>query len=150
MRFLRLMIFTGASVGNAVEKLTKSMLCTVIDHRLTKIGRRTPKRASTVSMLQNALHWQFASAEVNQKSHFQVKISTNGRPTKWSYAVECNLKSLALDFIAKCQIHGNKYCIQHPCGRHELILTVNGQEIVGSPSPVFVSIHPQGHFKVIV
>ena len=42
-------------------------------------------------------------------------------------------------------IEGNDYRIQYAPtlrGRHELIVTVNGQEVTGSHFPVFVSIHP--------
>ena len=91
------------------------------------------------------------SAEVNKASqyHFQLfpKLS-NGRTTKQACVVACSLKSLADDTITQCQvelIEGNKYRIQYTPtvrGRHELIVTVNGQEVAGSPFPVFVSIHP--------
>ena len=91
------------------------------------------------------------SAEVNKASqyHFQLfpKLS-NGRATKQTCVVACSLKSLADDTITQCQvelIEGNKYRIQYTPtvrGRHELIVTVNGQEVAGSPFPVFVSIHP--------
>ena len=91
------------------------------------------------------------SAEVNKASqyHFQLfpKLS-NGRATKRACVVACSLKSLAEDTIAQCQvelIEGNKYRIHYTPtvrGRHELIVTVNGQEVAGSPFPVFVSIHP--------
>ena len=89
------------------------------------------------------------SADVNKTSHFQLfaKLS-NGRPTKRACTVTCSLKSLVNDSTTKCQvelIEGNKYCIQYTPtvrGRHELIVTVNGQEVAGSPFPVFVSIHP--------
>ena len=91
------------------------------------------------------------SAEVNKASqyHFQLfpKLS-NGRPPKQACVVACSLKSLADDTITQCQvelIEGNKYRTQYTPtvrGRHELIVTVNGQEVAGSPFPVFVSIHP--------
>ena len=92
------------------------------------------------------------SAEVNKASqyHFQLlpKLS-NGRQPKQACVVACSLKSLADDTITQCQvelIEGNKYRIQYTPtvrGRHELIVTVNGQEVAGGPFPVvFVSIHP--------
>ena len=52
------------------------------------------------------------------------------------------------DSTTKCEvelINSNRYRIQYTPtvrGRHELIVTVNGQEVAGSPFPVFVSIHP--------
>ena len=89
------------------------------------------------------------SAEVNKLSQFEViPLLSNGRATKQACVVACCLKSLADDTITQCQvelIEGNKYRIQYTPtvrGRHELIVTVNGQEVAGSPFPVFVSIHP--------
>ena len=91
------------------------------------------------------------SAKVNKVSqcHFQLfpKLP-NGRPTKQVCVVTCNLRSLVNDSTTKCQVEltdGNRYLIQYTPtvrGRHELIVTVNGQEVAGSPFPVFVSIHP--------
>ena len=91
------------------------------------------------------------SAEVNKASqyHFQLfpKLSS-GRATKQACVVGCSLKSLADNTITQCQvepIEGNKYRIQYTPtvrGRHELIVTANGQEVAGGPFPVFVSIHP--------
>ena len=93
------------------------------------------------------------SAEVNKTSqyHFQLfpKLS-NGRPTKraCTVPVTCSLKSLVNDSSTKCQvepIEENKYRIQYTPtvrGCHELIVTMNGQEVGGSPFTVFVSIHP--------
>ena len=83
------------------------------------------------------------SAEINKTSEFRVV--TNGKPT---VVVECHLKSLASTSTSKCivdLIEDNEYRIQYTPtvrGRHELIVTVNGQEVAGSPFPVFVSIHP--------
>ena len=89
------------------------------------------------------------SAEVNTPSQFEViPLLSNGRPPKQVCVVACSLKSLADDTIPQCQvelIEGNKYRTQYTPtvrGRHELIVTVNGQEVAGSPFPVFVSIHP--------
>ena len=89
------------------------------------------------------------SAEVSKPSQVVViPLLSNGRPPKRACVVACSLKSLANDTITQCQvdlIEGNKYRIQYtPAvrGRHELIVTVNGQEVAGSPFPVFVSIHP--------
>ncbi len=85
-------------------------------------------------------------AEVNKKS--ELSLLTTLSCTKRKYAVECQLKSLCNGSVIKCnvdQIKGNEYCIVYTPtvrGRHELIVTVNGQEVAGSPFPVFVSIHP--------
>ena len=90
-------------------------------------------------------------AEVNNVSqcHFQLfPILPNGRPTKQACVVTYNLRSLVNDSTTKCQVElidSNRYRIQYTPtvrGRHELIVTVNGQELAGSPFPVFVSIHP--------
>ena len=89
------------------------------------------------------------SAEVNKPSQFEViPLLSSGRRPKQACVVACSLKSLADDTITQCQvelIEGNKYRTQYTPtvrGRHELIVTVNGQEVAGSPFPVFVSIHP--------
>ena len=89
------------------------------------------------------------SAEVNKPSQFEViPLLSNGRRPKQACVIACSLKSLADGTITQCQvepIEGNKYRIQYTPtvrGRHELIVTVNGQEVAGSPFPVFVSIHP--------
>ena len=73
---------------------------------------------------------------------------TNGKHTKRECAVDCHLKSLVNGSIVKCNIdrrEDNEYRISYTPttrGRHELTVTVNGQETTGSPFPVFVSIHP--------
>ena len=91
------------------------------------------------------------TAEVDKASLYYFKLFAklpNGRPTKQACAVTCSLKSLADDTITQCQVElvkGNKYRVQHTPtvrGCHELIVSVNGQEVAGSPLPVFVSIHP--------
>ena len=89
------------------------------------------------------------SAEVNITSEFRVfaKLS-NGRLAKKTCSIRSNLKSVSPKTNSKCQvdrIQAGEYRIQYtPTVRkhHELIVTVNGQEVAGSPFPVFVSIHP--------
>ncbi len=86
------------------------------------------------------------AAEVNKKS--ELSLLTNLSCTKRKYAVECQLKSLCNGSVIKCnvdQIKGQQYRILYTPtvrGRHELMVTANGQEVAGSPFPVFVSIHP--------
>ena len=89
------------------------------------------------------------AAEVNKMSELSLIANlSNGKSTKRKYAVECQLKSLFNGSIIKCNvdlIKGNEYRIRYTPtvrGRHELIVTANGQEVAGSPFPVFVSIHP--------
>ena len=89
------------------------------------------------------------SAEVNKMSDFRVVTAlSNGKPTKQPGVVECRLHSLVKDSITKCTvdlIQSGEYRIQYTPtvrGRHKLIVTVNRQEVAGSPFPVFVSIHP--------
>ena len=89
------------------------------------------------------------SAEVSNMSEFRVVTAlSNGRPTKQLVVVECRLHSLAKDSTTKCTVNliqGGEYRVQYTPtvrGRHELIVTVNEQEVAGSPFPVFVSIHP--------
>ena len=87
------------------------------------------------------------SASVKKTSQFEVSISlSNGMPVKRSCVMTCNLRSLSNGSTTECEvgaIGGNRYRIQYTPtvrGHHELI--VNGQEVAGSPFPVFVSIHP--------
>ena len=89
------------------------------------------------------------TAEINKMAEFFLKTKlTNGRDTKRKCDVVCHLKSLVNESVNKYdvdQIQGNEYRIQYTPtvrGRHEIIVTVNGQEIIGSPFPVFVSIPP--------
>ena len=86
------------------------------------------------------------SASINATSQFEVSISlSNGMPVKRSRVVTCNLRSLSTSSTTECEvgaIGGNRYRIQYTPtvrGRHELIVSVNGQEVA---FPVFVSIHP--------
>ena len=89
------------------------------------------------------------SAEVSRECElFLTPKLTNGKRTKRECAVDCHLKSLVDGSIVKCNIdrrEDNEYRISYTPttrGRHELTVTVNGQEVAGSPFPVFVSIHP--------
>ena len=89
------------------------------------------------------------SAEVSKMSEFRVVTAlSNGKPTKQPVVVECPLHSLAKDSTTKCNVNliqGGEYRVQYTPtvrGRHEVIVTVNGQEVAGTPFPVFVSIHP--------
>ena len=89
------------------------------------------------------------SAEVNKMSKFRVVPAlSNGKPTKQPGVVECHLHSLEKDSTTKCNvdlIQGGEYRVQYTPtvrGRYEVIVTANGQEVAGSPFPVFVSIHP--------
>ena len=89
------------------------------------------------------------SAEVSKMSEFRVVTAlSNGKLTKQPSVVECRLHSLVKDSTTKCTVNliqGGEYCVQYTPtvrGRHEVIVTVNGQEVAGSPFPMFVSIHP--------
>ena len=89
------------------------------------------------------------SAEVSKISEFRVVTAlSNGNPTKQPGVVECHLHSLAKDSTTKCTVNlvqGGEYRVQYTPtvrGRHEVIVTENGQEVADSPFPVFVFIHP--------
>ena len=62
--------------------------------------------------------------------------------------IECQLKSLVDGSITNCKVtrsQANEYRIQYTPtvrGRHELTVSVNEQEVAGSPFSVHVSIHP--------
>ena len=86
--------------------------------------------------------------KISESSFVVSKNLSNGRPTNRRCDIECCFKSLANGSTTKCQVNlikGNEYRIQYTPtvqGRHELTVTLNGQEVAGSPFPVFVSIHP--------
>ena len=89
------------------------------------------------------------SPEIDKMSKFSVKTKlTNGKDMKRKCAITCHLKSLVNGSIVESnvdRIQGNEYHIQYTPiirGRHELAVSVNGQEVAGSPFPVFVSIPP--------
>ncbi len=58
------------------------------------------------------------------------------------------MKSLCNGSFIKCNVDliiGNEYRILYTPtvrGQHELMVTANGEEVAGSPFPVFVSVHP--------
>ena len=82
------------------------------------------------------------NAEVNKPCRAVLKA-----PGK-TVIVGVHLKSLVNGSTTQCQVESVKdgeYCIQYTPsvrGRHELTVSLNGQEVTGSPFPVFVSIHP--------
>ena len=88
-------------------------------------------------------------AEVNKTSEFQIVTKQfNAKLTKIPVVVECHLKSLASNSTTSCiveLIKSDEYRFKYTPtirGRHEVIVTMNGEEISGSPFPVFVSVHP--------
>ena len=89
------------------------------------------------------------TAEINKLSELSVIVKQfDGKNVKQKHGVDCHLKTLANGSTVKCKVNliqDNEYLIQYTPtvrGRHELVLTVNGQEVAGSPFPVFVSIPP--------
>ena len=78
--------------------------------------------------------------KIHEKSEFSLT-------TKSGRKLECLLKSLIDGNIIKCEVNqksANKFSVQFTPtvrGKHELV-TLNGQEVVGDPLPVFVSVHP--------
>ena len=81
----------------------------------------------------------------------QVVVNTcfaGGIPTKRTRVIRSHLKSVADGSTIQCQVEpvkGGEYRVQFTPtvrGRHQLTVTLNGQEVAGSPLPVFVSIHP--------
>ncbi len=73
---------------------------------------------------------------------------SNGRITKGSTAVVSELKSVYSGSVIKCKVDQSRpgeYRIQYTPtvrGHHELSVSVDGQQVAGSPFPVFVSISP--------
>ena len=87
--------------------------------------------------------------EVNKTSHATLvtRLSSN-KISRRHCKVSCSLRSLYNNGITECmvgQTGAGRYSIQ--CtptvrGRHELTVSVDGQQVAGSPFPVFVSIPP--------
>ena len=81
------------------------------------------------------------SAKVNRQAEFFVA-------GKHLFSLKCHLKSLTNNLITECEVDrvdGYKCRIQYTPtvrGRHKITLTIQGQEVAGSPFPVLVSIHP--------
>ncbi len=89
------------------------------------------------------------SAEVHQTA--EVTLTTrlsNNKTTRRSTEVVSELKSLYDGSVMKCNVDQSgpgEYRIQYTPtvrGRHELTVSVDGQQVAGSPFPVFVSISP--------
>ncbi len=89
------------------------------------------------------------SAEVYQTA--EVTLTTrlsNNKTTRRSTEVVSELKSLYNGSVMKCNVDQSgpgEYRIQYTPtvrGRHELTVSVDGQQVAGSPFPVFVSISP--------
>ncbi len=88
-------------------------------------------------------------AEVHQTA--EVTLTTrlsNNKTTRRSTEVVSELKSLYNGSVIKCNVDQSgpgEYRIQYTPtvrGRHELTVSVDGQQVTGSPFPVFVSISP--------
>ena len=97
----------------------------------------------TVSMGDSTRH------EVNKTSNATLvtRLSSN-KILRRRCKVSCSLRSLYNNVITECmvgQTGAGQYSIQ--CtptvrGRHELTVSVDGQQVAGSPFPVFISIPP--------
>ena len=97
----------------------------------------------TVTMEDSTKH------EVNKTSHATLvtRLSSN-KISRRHCKVSCSLRSLYNNVITECKVDqtgAGQYSIQ--CtptvrGRHELTVSVDEQQVAGSPFPVFVSIPP--------
>ena len=73
---------------------------------------------------------------------------SNGKPDNRKCKVTCHIKSLYNGVTTDCVIDKDgpgRYSIQYTPtvrGRHELTVLINDHHVVGSPFPVYVSIHP--------
>ena len=73
---------------------------------------------------------------------------TNNQLTNRNCDITSQIKSLYNGVITDCKVSSagsGKYSMKYTPtvrGRHELTVSVDGQQIAGSPFPVFVSIHP--------
>ena len=87
--------------------------------------------------------------EVNKTSHATLVTRLSSNKISRSHCkVSCSLRSLYNNVLTECKVSqtgAGQYSIQ--CtptvrGRHELTVSVDGQQVAGSPFPVFVSIPP--------
>ena len=90
------------------------------------------------------------AAEVYKETKLSLKIKSGNAEGMVLCAIECTLKSQVNPKIAiKCHVYkveDDEYCIQFTPtlrGRHQLVVVVNGEEVTGSPFPVFISIIQQ-------
>ena len=87
------------------------------------------------------------TTRVYQTETLTTNILTNSKTTRCSAVVVGQLKSLYDGSLIKCNVDQSRpgeYRIQYKPtvrGRHELSVSVDGQQIAGSPFPVFVSVH---------
>ena len=90
------------------------------------------------------------TAEVHKTAEVTLtdNILTNNKITACSAIVVGQLKSLYDESVIQCDVDQSgpgEYRIQYTPtvrGHHELTVSVDGQQVAGSPFPVFVSIHP--------
>ena len=89
------------------------------------------------------------TAEVHQTAEVTLTSKLiNSKTTRRSAVVVGQLKSLYDGSLIKCEVDQSRpgeYRIQYTPtvrGRHELTVSVDGQQVAGSPFPVLVSIHP--------
>ena len=89
------------------------------------------------------------NVEVNKTSNATLvtRLSSN-KISNRHCKVSCSLGSLYNNFITECKVDqtgAGQYCIQYTPtvrGRHELMVSVDGQQVAGSPFPVLVFIPP--------
>ncbi len=90
------------------------------------------------------------SALVNEITSLTVltRLANNKITRRSTCRVTGQLKSLCEGSVVECEVEPSgpgKYCVQYTPtvrGRHELTVSVDGQQVAGSPFPVSVSIHP--------
>ena len=87
--------------------------------------------------------------EVNKLCGATLAIRlTNNQLTNRNCEITSQIKSLYNGVITDCKVSSagsGKYSMKYTPtvrGRHELTVSVDGQQVAGSPFPVFVSIHP--------
>ena len=97
----------------------------------------------TVTMEDSTKH------EVNKTSHATLvtRLSSN-KISRRHCKVSCSLRSLYNNIITECKVdqtgagQHSIQCTPTVRGRHELTVSVDGQQVAGSPFPVLVSIPP--------
>ena len=130
-------------VDTGVEVRCAEALQQLCQTQANIIQLRIDPAECTVTMEDSTKH------EVNKTSNATLvtRLSSN-KISRRHCKVSCSLRSLYNNVIAECKVGqtgAGQYSIQ--CtptvrGRHELTVSVDGQQVAGSPYPEFVSIPP--------
>ena len=93
----------------------------------------------------------YSSSARHRPTSFNYLLTQPSAQLPWTRrhrTVSCSLRSLYNNVITECKVgqtgagHYSIQCMPTVRGRHELTVSVDGQQVAGSPFPVLVSIPP--------